>query len=113
MMRKLFNISLLVYIFVFFVINTIQIAGTAAMAASMANNVPLDQAVAAQVGSSTQQSSAPVAVNDAQVNTLIQQLIPAGIPAVYGAELNVDFGKAAEGMAVLESYDRGDKEIPM
>lgn len=57
--------------------------------------------------------SAPTASVD-DLNQLYQQMIAHGMPSMsYGAELAVNFDQAQQSMNILESYDRGDKQITL
>lgn len=63
--------------------------------------------------SSSQTSSAPPSPSTAELNAVVAQVIPQGVPSVYGPEVGVSFSEPIKAISTLESYDRGDKKITL
>lgn len=101
--KAFFQGFLFAYIVVFVLVNSIQVARSASMMATMTLEGSMD---------STQQSQSQ-GPTDAQVAAIAQQVIPQGVPAVYGPELNVSFSDPVNSLKILDSYDRGANKIEL
>lgn len=63
--------------------------------------------------SSSSGTSTTPTVSDAELNAIVSQVIPQGVPPVYGPELGVSFSEPIQAITILESIDRGDKKITL
>lgn len=70
---------------------TTAIAGLAALPAS---------------GNSVTGNVTAAASNDKLIAQTIEEVIPTGVPAIYGAELGISFDKAAESIAPMSNIDK-------
>ncbi|MBI4173624.1 MAG: hypothetical protein HY519_02785 [Candidatus Aenigmarchaeota archaeon] len=92
--------------------NQYQIAAvTANVAAGYRSGATVPDSAAAPTGSASA---------DGVVQEAIRQVIPTGIPEVYGSELGVSFDKPVESLSILSQYDdltdakgRGSKPISL
>lgn len=94
---KIFRGVLVAYI-IFFMI------GNASMSSSAAALMSAMPTVATASATSKPAATSP---SSTQVQALAAQLIPTGVPPVYGAELKVSFLKVVESMPIMQSYDQG------
>ncbi len=93
--KKIVSGLIMVYVLFFIVVNTFQIASISAMD------------VLKTTGAEMPRQSSTSSVGDAQVAVVAQQVLPQGVPAVYGPELNVSFSDPVPSFQILDSYDRG------
>ncbi len=101
--KYILNGIIFIYAFFFVVLNGFLLASTAVMATTaMVSPSPTT--------TQTQQSQGPT---NAQVASVVAQVIPAGIPPVYGSELNVNFSNPVASLTILDGYDRGANKIDL
>ncbi len=55
-------------------------------------------------------AEAPASVTDEEVRKIYSQVIPAGIPNVYGSELNISFDQAAAAIPILSRFEQDTRQ---